>query len=50
MVRGLPSIKGTSNTYDCDILGNKNHESFPKGVSYREKHPLELVHTDYVDL
>ena len=27
-------------------MGKKHREIFPKGVSYRAKKPLELVHTD----
>lgn len=46
MERGLPTIKEPSSTYECCILGKQHCESFPKGVAYRAKHPLELVHTD----
>jgi len=45
MVRGLPPIKEPSNTYECCFLGKKHHEIFPKGISYRVKKPLGLVHT-----
>ena len=46
MVRELPPIKEPASTCECCILGKQHHENFPKGVSYREKKPLELVHTD----
>ena len=46
MVRGLPPIKEPSNTCECCIFGKQHRESFPKGVSYIPKQPLELVHID----
>eukprot|EP00253_Pinus_taeda_P027966 PITA_27966 len=46
MVRELLPIKEIASTCECCILGKKHHESFLKGVAYREKQPLELVHTD----
>ena len=46
MVRWLPPINQSSNTCECCILGKKHCEIFPKGVAYRAKQPLELVHTD----
>jgi len=46
MVRGLTPIKEPFNTCECDILGKQHCEIFPKGVSYREKKPLELVQID----
>lgn len=46
MVRGLPPIKESSSTSECCILGKQHHEIFPKGVGYKEKQPLELVHTN----
>lgn len=46
MVMGLPPIKEHANTCECCILGKQHGEIFPKGVAYREKKPLELVHTN----
>ena len=46
MVKGLPPIKEPTLTCECSILGKKHREIFPKIISYREKKPLELVHTD----
>jgi len=46
VVRGLPPIKEPSSTCECFILGKKHRESFPKGVAYRTKQPLVLVHTN----
>jgi len=45
IVRGLPPIKEPSSNCDCCILGKKHCESFIKGITYREKKPLELGHT-----
>lgn len=47
MARVLPPIKEPASTCECCILGKQHHESFPKGVTYRAKKPLELVHTDF---
>ena len=45
MVEGLPRIKEPTNTCESCILANRHRDSFPKWVYYREKTPLELVHT-----
>ena len=46
MIRRLPPIKEPTSTYECCILGKQQRESFPKGVAYRAKQPLDLVHID----
>ena len=45
MVRGLPPIKEPASTYEFFILGKQHREIFPKGVTYKAKKLLELVHT-----
>jgi hypothetical protein len=46
MVKGLPFIQQPVSSYESYILGKHHKEKFVSGVSYREKAPLEIVHTD----
>ena len=46
MVKGLPSIEQPTGSCESCILGKHHREKFIYGVSYREKAPLEMVHTD----
>lgn len=46
MVRGLSPIKEPASTCECCILEKQHQEIFLKGVAYRVKQPLDLVHTD----
>lgn len=46
MVEGLPPIQGPDNTCESCILAKKHRDNFPKGVSYRAKTQLEIVHIE----
>jgi hypothetical protein len=46
MVKGLSCIQQPPNSCESYILGKHHREKFVSGVSYREKSPLEIVHTD----
>ena len=46
MARGLPTIETSLNPCECCILAKNHRESFPKGMSYRARVPLEIVHSD----
>ncbi|RVW33419.1 Retrovirus-related Pol polyprotein from transposon TNT 1-94 [Vitis vinifera] len=47
MVQGLPNtIEEKNEEYDGCALGKHHRQSFPKGVAWRAKKVLELVHTD----
>ena len=46
MVKELPQILKPRNSCEICILEKQHRESFPVGGSYREREPLELVHTD----
>jgi hypothetical protein len=46
MVEGFPPIQEPTSSCESCILEKQHMDSFPRGVSYREKAPLELVHTD----
>ena len=46
MVRGLPPIEASLSPCESCILAKHHRESFPKGMSYRAKVPLEIVHSD----
>jgi hypothetical protein len=46
MVKGLPCIQQPISSYERCILGKHQRLKFLLGVSYREKSPLEIVHTD----
>jgi hypothetical protein len=46
MVEGFPPIQESKSSCERWILAKQQRDSFHKGVSYREKTPLELVHTD----
>ena len=46
MVYGLLSIEPLKTTCESCILAKQHREKFPVGKSYREKHPLEIVHPD----
>ena len=39
-------MKEPASTCECCILEKQHHENFMKGVSYRAKKPVELVHID----
>ena len=44
MVEQFLPIEETTSSCESWILVEKHRDNFPKGVSYREKTPLELVH------
>ena len=44
MVYGLPSIEPLKTTCESCILAKPHSEKFPVEKSFREKHPLEIVH------
>jgi transposase InsO family protein len=46
MVYGLPPIEPLKTTCESCILAKQHRKTFPVGESYREKHPLEIVHSD----
>jgi hypothetical protein len=46
MVYGLPPIDPLKTTCESCILAKKHKKTFLVGESYREKHPLEIVHSD----
>lgn len=46
MVHGLPYIKEMKGVCEGCAFGKQHRQSFPKGVSWRAKPKLELVHTD----
>ena len=46
MVRGLPPIEASLSPCESCILAKHHRESFPKGMSYRARVPLEIVHSD----
>ena len=46
MVEGLPPIQEPNNTCESCILAKKHRDNFPKGVSYRAKTQLEIVHIE----
>ena len=46
MVQGLPKIKEVTEVCEGCALGKQHIISFPKGKAWREKTPLELVHSD----
>ena len=46
MVQGLPRIEEKSGVCEGCVLGKHHRLSFPKGVAWRAKKQLELVHTD----
>ena len=45
MVKRLPSIENPTSSCESYILGKDHREKFIYGVSYREKVPLDMVHT-----
>jgi hypothetical protein len=46
MVKGLPCIQQPASSCESCILGKHHKEKFVSCVSYREKDPLEILHTD----
>ena len=46
MVQGLPKIEEKEEVCEGCALGKHHRQPFPKGVAWRAKKPLELVHTD----
>jgi hypothetical protein len=46
MVKGFPLIEKPERICEGCIFGKQHRESFPVGKSYREKDPLEIVHSD----
>jgi hypothetical protein len=46
MVKGLPSIQQPTSSCESCILENHHMDKFIYGVLYRDKAPLELVHTN----
>ena len=47
MVQGLPNtIEEKNEVCDGSALGKHHRQSFPKGVTWRAKKVLELMHTD----
>jgi transposase InsO family protein len=46
MVYGLPKIEEKHEVCEGCALGKHHRQPFPKGVAWRAKRPLELVHTD----
>ena len=46
MVKGFPLIEKPERICEGCIFGKKHRESFLVGNSYREKAPLEIVHSD----
>jgi transposase InsO family protein len=45
-VKGFPLIEKPERTCEGCLFGKKHRESFPVGKSYREKPPLEIVHSN----
>lgn len=46
MVHGLSKIEEMQHVCEGCALGKHHRQPFPKGVAWRAKQPLELVHTD----
>ncbi|KAG6524805.1 hypothetical protein ZIOFF_014749 [Zingiber officinale] len=46
MVQGLPQIEGKQHICEGCAFGKQHRLPFPKGVSWRAKEKLELIHTD----
>ncbi|KAG6519381.1 hypothetical protein ZIOFF_022874 [Zingiber officinale] len=46
MVQGLPHIEGKQHVCEGCVFGKQHRLPFPKGVSWRAKEKLELIHTD----
>jgi hypothetical protein len=46
MMKGLPLIEKPERICEGCVFGNQHRESFPVGKSYREKDPLEIVHSN----
>lgn len=46
MVQGLPKVEEVHDVCEGCALGKHHRKPFPKGVSWRAKEMLELVHTD----
>ena len=46
MVKGLPNIQQPTSSCESCILAKHHMDTFIFGVPYRDKAPLELVHTD----
>jgi hypothetical protein len=46
MVRGLPLIEQPTKICEGCILGKQHRNVFPSGKSWRERAPLELIHSD----
>ena len=46
MVHGFPSIEPLKKTCESCILAKQHREKFSVGKCYREKHPLEIVHSN----
>ncbi|KAG6484843.1 hypothetical protein ZIOFF_053368 [Zingiber officinale] len=46
MVQGLPHIEGKQHICEGCAFGKQHRLPFPKGVSWRAKEKLELIHTD----
>ncbi|KAG6532281.1 hypothetical protein ZIOFF_006121 [Zingiber officinale] len=46
MVQGLPHIEGKQHVCEGCAFGKQHRLPFPKGVSWRAKEKLELIHTD----
>uniref|UniRef100_A0A5B7B4M6 Retrovirus-related Pol polyprotein from transposon TNT 1-94 n=1 Tax=Davidia involucrata TaxID=16924 RepID=A0A5B7B4M6_DAVIN len=46
MVQGLPNVEEIQDVCEGCALGKHHRQSFPKGVAWRAKEMLELVHTD----
>jgi hypothetical protein len=46
MVKGLPNIQQPTNSCESCILAKHQRDKFIYGVSYRDKDPLEIFHTD----
>ncbi|KAL8087732.1 hypothetical protein AgCh_037766 [Apium graveolens] len=46
MVDGLPEINEPENLCEACVKGKQHRQSFPVGISWRARRPLEIVHTD----
>ena len=46
MVHGLPHILSTNGVCEGCVLGKHHREMFDKGKSWRDKEPLQLIHSD----
>ena len=49
MVRGLPQIEASLSPRESCILAKHHRESFPKGMSYRARAPLEILNLNLCD-